>query len=225
MRSRKQTERQQLLMESSLAYPRGKEEKSRNSKGRPKLERRSDTRNVKTTGYIWWKIPSSVCAPTSVCTARIASSQRVLLLQRNSEINTRFVFALRIIGKGFTAAKKLYATLNLPAFLSKDSFRIQELKLLHASVSVAENSMKHAAGEIRNADDPVPSMKCGLSVDGTWQRRGYSSLNVVVSAISILRGKVIDMEVVALWGSRSLNLAAVERNLATSLLRPIGALP
>ncbi|GBN02545.1 hypothetical protein AVEN_89513-1 [Araneus ventricosus] len=44
MRSRKQTERQQLLMESSLAYPRGKEEKSRNSKGRQKIERRSDTR-------------------------------------------------------------------------------------------------------------------------------------------------------------------------------------
>ncbi|GBN43364.1 hypothetical protein AVEN_80826-1 [Araneus ventricosus] len=44
MRSKKQTERQLLLMESSLAYPRGKEEKSRNSKGRQKLERRSDTR-------------------------------------------------------------------------------------------------------------------------------------------------------------------------------------
>ncbi|GBM72352.1 hypothetical protein AVEN_178031-1 [Araneus ventricosus] len=58
--------------------------------------------------------------------------------QRNSEINTRFVFALRIIGEGFTAAKKLCATLNLPAFLSKVSFRIQELKLLHASESVAE---------------------------------------------------------------------------------------
>ncbi|GBO02161.1 hypothetical protein AVEN_109066-1 [Araneus ventricosus] len=34
MRSRKQTERQQLLMESSLAYPRGKEGKSKISKGR-----------------------------------------------------------------------------------------------------------------------------------------------------------------------------------------------
>ncbi|GBN26719.1 hypothetical protein AVEN_56154-1 [Araneus ventricosus] len=34
MRIRKQTERQQLLMESSLAYPRGKLEKSRNSKGK-----------------------------------------------------------------------------------------------------------------------------------------------------------------------------------------------
>ncbi|GBN27205.1 hypothetical protein AVEN_89836-1 [Araneus ventricosus] len=117
--------------------------------------------------------------------------------QRNSEINTRFVFALRIIGKGFTAAKKLCAKLNLPAFLSKVSFRIQELKLLHASVLVAENSMKHAAGEIRNADDPVPSVKCGVSVDGTWQRRGYSSLNGVVRAISILSGKVIDMEVMS----------------------------
>ncbi|GBO05088.1 hypothetical protein AVEN_134496-1 [Araneus ventricosus] len=46
MRSRKQTERQQLLMESSLAYPRGKEEKSRNSKGRQKLERTADTRII-----------------------------------------------------------------------------------------------------------------------------------------------------------------------------------
>ncbi|GBL73040.1 hypothetical protein AVEN_128202-1 [Araneus ventricosus] len=44
MRSRKQTERQQLLMESSLAYPRGKEEKSFNSKRRKKLESRVDTR-------------------------------------------------------------------------------------------------------------------------------------------------------------------------------------
>ncbi|GBM70964.1 hypothetical protein AVEN_112012-1 [Araneus ventricosus] len=117
--------------------------------------------------------------------------------QRNSEINVIFVFALKIIGKGFTVAKKLCATLNLPAFLSKVSFRIQELKLLLASASVAENSMKHATGEIKNAYDPVPSVKCGVSVDGTWQRRGYSCLNGIVSAISILSGKVIDMEVMS----------------------------
>ncbi|GBN76897.1 hypothetical protein AVEN_11236-1 [Araneus ventricosus] len=33
MRSRKQTERQLLLMESSLAYPRGKEENSKKTQG------------------------------------------------------------------------------------------------------------------------------------------------------------------------------------------------
>ncbi|GBL97244.1 hypothetical protein AVEN_90611-1 [Araneus ventricosus] len=44
MRSKKQTERQLLLMESSLAYPRGKEKKSNKLKGREKNGRRQDTR-------------------------------------------------------------------------------------------------------------------------------------------------------------------------------------
>ncbi|GBM15134.1 hypothetical protein AVEN_242174-1 [Araneus ventricosus] len=57
--------------------------------------------------------------------------------------------------------------------------------------------MKHAAGEIRNADDLVPSVKCGVLVDDTWQRRGYSSLNGVVSVISILSGKVTYIEVMS----------------------------
>ncbi|GBN94534.1 hypothetical protein AVEN_186229-1, partial [Araneus ventricosus] len=45
MRSTKQTERQQLLMESSLAYPRGKEEKSNNSK------RRQNSKGEQTLGF------------------------------------------------------------------------------------------------------------------------------------------------------------------------------
>ncbi|GBM81926.1 hypothetical protein AVEN_4082-1 [Araneus ventricosus] len=39
MRNKKQIERQLLLMESSLAYPRGKEEKSRNSKRKAKTRK------------------------------------------------------------------------------------------------------------------------------------------------------------------------------------------
>ncbi|GBN51922.1 hypothetical protein AVEN_267442-1 [Araneus ventricosus] len=46
MRSRKQTERRQLLMESSLAYPRGKEENSKKLKGRQKTE------GEQTLGYL-----------------------------------------------------------------------------------------------------------------------------------------------------------------------------
>ncbi|GBM48067.1 hypothetical protein AVEN_34392-1 [Araneus ventricosus] len=51
MRSWKQTERQQLLMESSLAYPRGKEEKSRNSK------RRQNSKGDQTLGYLGVVMP------------------------------------------------------------------------------------------------------------------------------------------------------------------------
>ncbi|GBL89993.1 hypothetical protein AVEN_88719-1 [Araneus ventricosus] len=46
MRSRKQTERQQLLMESSLVYPRGKEENSKKTQGEEKTE------GDKTLGYL-----------------------------------------------------------------------------------------------------------------------------------------------------------------------------
>ncbi|GBL59178.1 hypothetical protein AVEN_216135-1 [Araneus ventricosus] len=46
MRSKKQTERQQLLMESSLVYPRGKEVKRRNSK------RRQNSKGEQTLGYL-----------------------------------------------------------------------------------------------------------------------------------------------------------------------------
>ncbi|GBM95069.1 hypothetical protein AVEN_87088-1 [Araneus ventricosus] len=46
MRSKKQTGRRQLLMESSLAYPRGKEENSKKLKGRQKRKEK------KTLGYL-----------------------------------------------------------------------------------------------------------------------------------------------------------------------------
>ncbi|GFW43405.1 uncharacterized protein TNCV_2924531 [Trichonephila clavipes] len=36
---------------------------------------------------------------------------------------------------------------------------------------------------------------CGVSVDGTWQRRGHMSLNGCVSVISIDTGQILDMEV------------------------------
>lgn len=55
--------------------------------------------------------------------------------------------------------------------------------------------MTEAAEEIRkDSDAPV---KCGVSVDGTWQRRGFSSLNGCVTAVSIDTGKILDLEVMS----------------------------
>ncbi|GFT49968.1 hypothetical protein TNCV_4175911 [Trichonephila clavipes] len=42
------------------------------------------------------------------------------------------------------------------------------------------------------------SNESGVSVDGTWQKkRGYTSLNVCVSAISVDSGKILDIEVLS----------------------------
>lgn len=39
--------------------------------------------------------------------------------------------------------------------------------------------------------------ECGVTVDGTWHRRGYTSLNECVAALSVDSGKVIDIEVMS----------------------------
>ncbi|GFX73895.1 uncharacterized protein TNCV_397061 [Trichonephila clavipes] len=67
-------------------------------------------------------------------------------------------------------------------------------KLEFAASNVACNTMKEAALEIRSNETDTEFSQCGVSVDGTWQRRGYSSLNGCVSVISIGSGKVLDVE-------------------------------
>ncbi|GFU68873.1 uncharacterized protein TNCV_1548571 [Trichonephila clavipes] len=110
---------------------------------------------------------------------------------RKFSLNTLLVFGLRLIGRGFTAVKKLLCTLNLPC-ISKNTFRAHELKLLKAVQLCSEENMKAASKEVQNLKK---STACGVSVDDTWQRRGHMSLNGCVSVISIDTGKILDLEV------------------------------
>ncbi|GFW53131.1 uncharacterized protein TNCV_3293781 [Trichonephila clavipes] len=98
---------------------------------------------------------------------------------------------MRIIGKGFSAGKKLFSMLNIP-YPSKCTYRQHEIKLLHAASQAANNSMFESAKSIAEC-----SNECGVSVDGTWQKRGYSSLNGCVSTISVDSGKILDIEVLS----------------------------
>ncbi|GFV64171.1 uncharacterized protein TNCV_3206791 [Trichonephila clavipes] len=103
-------------------------------------------------------------------------------------INLAFVFGMRIIGKGHSSAKKLCSAINIDV-PSKRAFGFLEKKLEFAASNVACNTMKEAALEIRSNETDTEFSQCGVSVDGTWQRRGYSSLNGCVSVISIDSGK------------------------------------
>ncbi|GFX83552.1 uncharacterized protein TNCV_325011 [Trichonephila clavipes] len=64
-------------------------------------------------------------------------------------LNTLLVFGLRLIGRGFTAGKKLLCTLNLP-WISKNTFRAHELKLPEAVQLCSEENMKTASKEVQN---------------------------------------------------------------------------
>ncbi|GFV05766.1 uncharacterized protein TNCV_1129891 [Trichonephila clavipes] len=59
--------------------------------------------------------------------------------------------------------------------------------------------MKNAATEVKKLkNSPLESISCcGVSLDGTWQKPGYSSHNGCVSCISIDTGKILGIEIMS----------------------------
>ncbi|GBM46124.1 hypothetical protein AVEN_135737-1 [Araneus ventricosus] len=105
-----------------------------------------------------------------------------------NEINLRIVYGLRLIGRGFSAAVKL----------SKMAYRSLEERILLAATEVAKKTMATAAQEVKSLKNSKENVtRCGESVDSTWQRSGYSSLNNCVSVLAIDTGKILDVEIMS----------------------------
>ncbi|GFX54906.1 uncharacterized protein TNCV_3318231 [Trichonephila clavipes] len=94
------------------------------------------------------------------------------------EVNTRFVYGMRQIGKDFSAGFKLCAS---------------ELLVLHPTKN--------------------KTVECGISVDGTWQRRGYSSMNGCVAALSVCTGKVVDIEIMSSYCPTCRKISKMPRSI------------
>ena len=69
------------------------------------------------------------------------------------------------------------------------------LKTIQKAVTeVAIQTMADAATEIKEKSEDDSTVDIGVSVDGSWQKRGYSSLNGNVAVIALDSGKVLDVE-------------------------------
>ena len=53
---------------------------------------------------------------------------------------------------------------------------------------------KHAVNDLRKTKGADDVIDIGVSVDGSWQRRGFSLLNGVVAAVAIDSRKIVDVE-------------------------------
>lgn len=114
--------------------------------------------------------------------------------QKLYEINVRTIYACRQIGAGHEHLKKLCAYMNMPEPMLPNNFSNISKKLKEAAKDVAEQSMSAAAAQLRG--DSVTA-DVGVSVDGTWQRKGFTSMNGVVTAISVDNGKVLDTAILS----------------------------
>jgi hypothetical protein len=121
------------------------------------------------------------------------------------DVNVRLVYGMRSIGKGKAAADMFCAIMNLP----QPPYRYFKYEQFLSSVSesLCKDSM---AGAVKEAiTENGGNADLAVAVDGSWQKRGHTSLNGIVSATSVSTGKVLDIEILSKYckcSNRSDNL-------------------
>jgi hypothetical protein len=115
------------------------------------------------------------------------------------EVNRRLVYAMRSVGCGGAAAERFCGLMNMPPIPRASPYSAHNKGLMKASKEVCQESMSKAAKEITTLKEKTEGevADCGISCDGTWQRRGFCSLNGCVTTISMDTGKVLDTEVMS----------------------------
>ncbi|GFU26076.1 uncharacterized protein NPIL_407061 [Nephila pilipes] len=128
-----------------------------------------------------------------ICPYRVKISSDYHERTQIATVNIRYVYIMRSIGRGAEARRIFWALMNLPQPSTR--FVPCNKRLINAVKLVSEETMQNAAQE---ADWENGSNKnIAVAVDGTRQKRSYSSLNDVVTVISIDTGKVIDVEILS----------------------------
>ena len=120
---------------------------------------------------------------------------------KSYEVNRRAVFATTTIGVTHEMLARFCALMNMPPPPHNDSFlqHMHDINLHAQSASL--ESMKsagrgiHLFHEFHNEEDPGETLNSSVSVDGSWAKRGFSSLYGIVTAISIDTGQILDAEV------------------------------
>lgn len=111
---------------------------------------------------------------------------------KGDTLNLSYGFAMRGIGSGHANATTFNSVMNIPPPLNMHAFvRYQDI-VLSAAKEVANKSMKDAVEEtceITGSRDFIDSF------DGTWHKKGYVSLNGVMTACSVVTGKVTDVAI------------------------------
>ena len=108
---------------------------------------------------------------------------------KHMEINLHSVYGMRSIGAGHASLGKLCCHLNMPEPMKCKNYDKLSNTLRDAVKIIAERSMVDVVEELRGENETADA---SVSVDGTWQRKGFTSTLGVVTAISVDKGKVVD---------------------------------
>lgn len=146
-------------------------------------------------GNRWFmKCQNNDCGFTSLSFDTTSKQERIY------DVNRSLVLGLRMIGRGFSAAKKLLSILNLPLPVSRGPWGNHTKALNEIVTKLLEEDLRQAGLEVRQYQLNISEefeengvVNAGVSVDGSWSSRGWTARDGLVSVISIDTGKVLDV--------------------------------
>lgn len=124
-------------------------------------------------------------------------------VSRRFDINNKFVKGFLSIGKGHSALETFSMILGIPAMdrrtfascLDQLSSKCAESKQYILQTSHNAVRKKHLEMDASLSDNDIIDI-C-VSFDGTWQKRGHTSLYGIGIAIDIMTGLVVDFEIMS----------------------------
>ena len=119
------------------------------------------------------------------------------------DVNRRMVYSSIEIGCGYEGLNTLSSILNMPC-MTKSAYRTQLENILEVLESECKDEMKRVGVNVRETvlkengevDNGQP-VEIAVSFDGTWAKRGFTSLTGVVFVISLDTGEVLDYHVLS----------------------------
>jgi len=110
------------------------------------------------------------------------------------EVNRRIIFAMRLLGIGLNGIIKFCAFMDLPRPIFQTTYDIIVDNILVATEAVRTKCIKKAAENEKTISEEKGQMN-GITVsgDGSWRKRGFSSLYGLVTLIGWFTGKIVDV--------------------------------
>jgi hypothetical protein len=117
-------------------------------------------------------------------------------IRNGYEINRRIVLTMRLLGVGLAGIIKFCAFMELPRPIFQGCYDHAVNIILIATKAVRDCSMKKAAEDEKKKSEEN-GLHTGITVsgDGSWRKRGFSSLFGITSLIGWFTGKIVDIEV------------------------------
>ena len=113
------------------------------------------------------------------------------------EINRRLVFAMRILGVGFEGMRNFCELMDLGQGIYNSAYYsiVNHVKIAAEAVSkiVFQKAVQEEMG--MNEEEGHAADELTVSGDGSWERRGFSSLLGIVSLIGKYTNKLLDVVV------------------------------